>query len=153
MAIRNIRTDEDEILRKKCRKVDKIDARIQEILNDMAETMYQASGAGLAGNQIGVLRRLVVMDVGEGLLKLVNPEIISEEGSQEVVEGCLSFPDVWGKLTRPQKVVVRALNEKGKPIKIEGEGLKAKCLCHEIDHLDGIVFTDKVTEYVNMDDE
>ena len=153
MAIRNIRTNEDEILRKKCKHVDKIDARVQEILNDMAETMYQASGAGLAGNQIGVLRRLVVMDVGEGLLKLVNPQIISEEGSQDVVEGCLSFPDVWGKLTRPGKVVVSALNEKGEPIKIEGEGLKAKCLCHEIDHLDGIVFTDKVTEYVDMDDE
>ena len=153
MAIRNIRTNEDEILRKKCKRVDKIDARVQEILNDMAETMYQASGAGLAGNQIGVLRRLVVMDVGEGLLKLVNPQIISEEGSQDVVEGCLSFPDVWGKLTRPGKVVVSALNEKGEPIKIEGEGLKAKCLCHEIDHLDGIVFTDKVTEYVDMDDE
>lgn len=152
MAIRNIRVDEDEILRKKCKQVDKIDARILEILNDMAETMYQASGAGLAGNQIGVLRRLVVMDVGEGLMKLVNPEIISEEGTQEVVEGCLSFPDVWGKLMRPSRVAVRALNEKGETITIEGEGLKAKCLCHEIDHLDGIVFTDKVTEYVDMDD-
>jgi peptide deformylase len=151
MAIRNIRTNEDEILRKKCKQVDKIDARIQGILNDMADTMYQASGAGLAGNQIGVLRRLVVMDVGEGLLKLVNPEIVSEEGIQDVVEGCLSFPDVWGKLTRPARVVVKALNEKGEPITIEGEGLKAKCLCHEIDHLNGIVFTDKVTEYVDMD--
>lgn len=153
MAIRNIRTGEDEILRKKCKHVDRVDARVQEILNDMAETMYQAEGAGLAGNQVGVLRRLVVMNVGEGLLKLVNPEIISEEGSQEVVEGCLSFPDVWGKLTRPAKVVVRALNEKGEPITVEGEGLKAKCLCHEIDHLNGIVFTDKVTEYVEMDGE
>ena len=153
MAIRNIRTNEDEILRKKCKHVDKIDARIQGILNDMADTMYQASGAGLAGNQIGVLRRLVVMDVGEGLLKLVNPEIVSEEGIQDVVEGCLSFPDVWGKLTRPARVVVKALNEKCEPVTIEGEGLKAKCLCHEIDHLNGIVFTDKVTEYVDMDGE
>jgi peptide deformylase len=153
MAIRNIRTGEDEILRKRCKQVDKIDIRIREILNDMAETMYQAGGAGLAGNQIGVLRRLVVMDVGEGLIKLVNPAIVSEEGSQEVVEGCLSFPDVWGKLTRPARVVVRALNERGRPIVVQGEGLKAKCLCHEIDHLNGIVFTDKVTEYVDMDDK
>jgi len=91
--------------------------------------------------------------VGEGLIKLVNPAIVSEEGSQEVVEGCLSFPDVWGKLTRPARVVVRALNERGRPIVVQGEGLKAKCLCHEIDHLNGIVFTDKVTEYVDMDDK
>ena len=149
MATRNIRLNEDEMLRKKSRSVEKIDARICEILNDMAETMYQAKGAGLAACQIGILRRLVVLDVGEGLIKMVNPEILTQEGSREVVEGCLSFPDVWGKVIRPEKVIVRALNEKGEEIMLEGEDLLAKCLCHEIDHLEGIVFTDKVIEYVD----
>jgi peptide deformylase len=151
MAIRNIRTGDDPQLRKKCRSVAAIDAHVKEILNDMAETMYKAEGAGLAANQIGILRRLVVMDVGEGLVKLVNPEMVSQEGTREVLEGCLSFPDVWGKVIRPEKVCVRYLDENGQEITIEAEGLLAKCLCHELDHLDGIVFTDKVTEYVDLD--
>ncbi|MEI6101879.1 MAG: peptide deformylase [Eubacteriales bacterium] len=151
MAIRNIRMDDDPQLRKKCRNVDAIDDHIREILKDMAETMYKAEGAGLAANQVGVLRRLVVMDVGEGLIQLVNPEMTMQEGTRVVLEGCLSFPDVWGKVVRPEKVVVRALDENGQEITLTGEGLLAKCLCHELDHLDGIVFTDKVTEYVDIE--
>lgn len=152
MAIREIRTGDDPQLRKKCRSVSAVDAHVKEILKDMAETMYKAEGAGLAANQVGILRRLVVLDVGEGLVKLVNPEMVSEEGTREVLEGCLSFPDVWGKVIRPEKVTVRALDENGKNFTIENaEGLLAKCLCHEIDHLDGVVFTDKVTEYVDLD--
>ncbi len=150
MAIRNIRTGDDPQLRKKCRNVDAVDAHVKEILKDMADTMYKEEGAGLAANQIGILRRLVVMDVGEGLIQLVNPVMVSQEGTREVLEGCLSFPDVWGKVIRPVKVCVRALDENGQEITLEGEGLLAKCLCHELDHLDGIVFTDKVTEFVEL---
>ena len=150
MAIRNIRTGDDPQLRKKCRSVDTIDAHVKELLIDMAETMYKAEGAGLAANQVGILRRLVVLDVGEGLVKLVNPEMTNQEGTREVLEGCLSFPDVWGKVIRPEKVCVRALDENGQEITLEAEGLLAKCLCHELDHLDGVVFTDKVTEYVDI---
>lgn len=151
MAIRNIRTGDDPQLRKKCRKVEKIDAHVKDILEDMAETMYKAQGAGLAANQIGILRRLVVMDVGDGLIRLVNPEIIHQEGTREEVEGCLSFPDIWGKVIRPEQVTVRALDENGNEINITAEGMLAKCICHELDHLDGVVFTDKVTAYVDLD--
>jgi peptide deformylase len=149
MAIRNIRKNEDPALRKKCREVAKIDDHLLEILNDMAETMYASEGLGLAANQVGILRRLVVVDTGESLYKLINPRIVSSEGSTEVVEGCLSFPDVWGKVPRPEKVTVCALNEEGEKITLAGEGRTASCLCHEIDHLDGVVFTDKVTEFID----
>jgi len=138
MALRNIVLDGDPILRKKSKAVEKVDDRIRQILDDMAETMYDTeNGAGLAACQGGILKRLVVIDMGTGLLKLVNPEIVTAEGSQEVVEGCLSFPGQYGKLTRPHKVTVKALNEKGEPILLEGEGELAKCFCHETDHLDG----------------
>ncbi|MCC0637505.1 peptide deformylase [Clostridioides sp. ES-S-0001-02] len=151
MALREIRTFDDEILRKKSKNVEKVDNKIRDLLNDMAETMYNTpNGGGLAGCQVGILKRLVVIDLGEGLIKLVNPEIIKEEGEQIVVEGCLSFPDVWGKLKRPKKVTVQALNENGEKIIIKGSGLMAKCLCHEIDHLEGIVFTDKIIERVKL---
>lgn len=151
MALRTIITNGDPILRKKCRVVEKVDDRIREILNDMAETMYHnGNGAGLAANQVGILKRLVVIDMGDGLIKLVNPEIVESIGSHEVVEGCLSFPNVWGKVIRPEKVTVKALNENGKEITLTGEGDLAKCFCHEIDHLNGIVFTDKVTEYIDV---
>ena len=109
--------------------------------------MYHAEGGGLAACQVGILKRLVVIDIGEGLLKLVNPEFVLQEGEQIVEEGCLSFPDVWGRLKRPERVVVRALDENGKEITVEGTGLLAKCLCHELDHLDGIVFKDKIIEF------
>ncbi|HBM81746.1 MAG: peptide deformylase [Clostridiales bacterium] len=148
MAIRKIRIVNDEILRKKSKKVDKVNKRIQILLDDMAETMYAADGVGLAGPQVGVLRRVIVLDAGEGIIKLVNPEIISSSGEQTDVEGCLSIPDVRGEVKRPQSVVVKALNEKGESIQINGSALLARVLCHEIDHLDGILFTDKTIRIV-----
>jgi len=149
MALRQIRLFDDEILRKKSRIVEVVNDKIRQILNDMADTMYNAkNGAGLAAPQVGVLKRLVVIDMGQGLIKLVNPAIIKQEGEQEVIEGCLSIPNVFGKLKRPEKVIVDALNENGEKIILTGTGYLAKCFCHEIDHLDGILFTDLVTEYI-----
>lgn len=148
MALRNIRYLNDDILRKKCRKVEKIDDRIRTLLEDMAETMYQANGAGLAASQVGILKRVVVIDIGEGLINLINPEIIETEGLHTVEEGCLSVPNKWGKVERPERVTVKALNEKGEEFVIRGEGELAKALCHEIDHLEGILFIDKVIEYI-----
>lgn len=149
MAIRTIRKYKDDILRKKSRKVEKIDSRIRTLLDDMAETMYAADGVGIAGPQVGILRRVIVVDVGEGLLKLINPEIISYSGEQEDVEGCLSIPNVHGEVTRPENVIVRALNEKGERVEISAKGLQARALCHEIDHLDGVLFIDKATKIVD----
>lgn len=149
MALRQIRLFGDEILRKKSREVEAVDDKIRQILNDMADTMYNTpNGGGLAAPQVGILKRLVVIDMGQGLIKLINPKIIKQEGTQEVIEGCLSIPDKYGKLIRPAKVTVQALNENGEKIIITGTGDLAKCFCHEIDHLDGILFTDFVTEYV-----
>jgi len=149
MAIRQIRLFDDEILRKKSKVVEVVDDKIKQILNDMADTMYNTeSGGGLAAPQVGILKRLVVIDMGQGLIKLVNPKIINQEGTQEVIEGCLSNPNIWGKLIRPEKVTVQALNEDGEEIILTGTGDLAKCFCHEIDHLEGILFTDFVTEYV-----
>lgn len=148
MAVRNIRKESDEVLRKKSKKVEKIDDRILTLLDDMAETMYKAEGVGLAGPQVGVLRRVIVVDVGEGLLKLINPEIISYSGEKVDVEGCLSIPGVHGEVKRPLSVVVRALNEKGEKVEIAGSELLARALCHEIDHLDGILFIDKTIRIV-----
>ena len=150
MALREIRTEGDPILRKKCKVVEQVDDKIREILNDMAETMYATeTGAGLAACQVGILKRLVVIDMGTGLIKLVNPQIVEQSGIQDVVEGCLSFPDKWGMLKRPQRVTVKALDETGKEFTITGEDDMAKCLCHELDHLDGIVFIDKVYRMVD----
>lgn len=148
MAFRKIRKSDDEILRKKSREIEKIDGRIITLLDDMAETMYKAEGIGLAAPQVGTLRKAVVIDVGEGLVKLINPEIISYSGEQIDVEGCLSIPDVHGEVKRPLSVIVRALNEKGEKVEISGTGLMARALCHEIDHLHGILFIDKVIRYV-----
>lgn len=150
MALRQIRLVGDEILRKKSKEVKVVDDKIRQLLDDMAETMYNTeNGGGLAAPQIGVLKRLVVIDMGEGLIKLVNPKIIKAEGTQKVVEGCLSIPNKYGKLERPAKVTIEALNENGEKIILTGTGDLAKCFCHEIDHLDGIIFTDFVTEYIN----
>jgi len=148
MALRQIRLFNDEILRKKSKIVDVVDDKIRQILNDMADTMYYKNGGGLAAPQIGILKRLVVIDMGQGLIKLVNPKIIKQEGTQEVIEGCLSIPNILGKLKRPAKVMVQALNENGEEIILTGNGDLAKCFCHEIDHLEGILFTDLVTEYI-----
>lgn len=149
MAIRTIRKYNDEILRKKCKRVDKVDTRTVVLLDDMAETMYADDGVGIAGPQVGVLRRVIVVDVGKGVLKLVNPEIISYSGEQVDVEGCLSIPGVHGEVKRPENVMVRAINEKGKNVEISASGLEARALCHEIDHLDGILFIDKATKILD----
>ena len=146
MAIRQIREDGDEILRKKSKKVEEVNDKIREILNDMEETMHKYNGVGLAAPQIGLLKRLVVIDLydDKGTIKLVNPEIIKEKGTQEVEEGCLSFPNKYGKIVRPAQVTVIALDENGKEVKINAKGLLAQALSHEIDHLNGILFVDKV---------
>lgn len=152
MAIRNIRKDGDEILRKHSREVDVINDKILTLLEDMKDTLYKADGVGLAAPQVGVLKRVVVIDVGEGLLQLINPVIKSQSGQQCNVEGCLSIPGVWGEVNRPANVVVEALNEKGEKITINAEGLLAIALCHEIDHLDGILFKDKVIRFVDQNE-
>lgn len=143
MALRNIRENGDGLLRKKSRKVEKIDERILTLIEDMVETMYEADGVGLAAPQVGILKRVVVIDVGEGILKLINPEIIEKEGAYTDIEGCLSVPGIQKKVERPYKVKVRALNEEGEEIIVQGEELLARALCHEIDHLEGILFIDK----------
>lgn len=159
MAIRNIREEGDEILKKKSRKIEEIDDRILELLDDMVETMHKYNGVGLAAVQVGVLKRAIVIDLydDKGPIKLINPVIIKEEGEQEVEEGCLSFPNKYAKLIRPAKVTVEALNEKGKKVKINAKELLAQALSHEIDHLNGIVFVDKMIpgtlEYVEPKEE
>ncbi|WP_446899459.1 peptide deformylase [Clostridium sp. LBM24168] len=144
MALRNIVKYGDDLLRKKSRKVDVINDRIITLLNDMEETLYAANGVGLAAPQVGVLKRVVVIDVGDGIIKLINPEIVYKEGSYLDTEGCLSIPGRQEEIERPEKVRVEALNEKGEKITIEGEGLLARAFCHEIDHLDGILFIDRI---------
>lgn len=145
VALREIRHYErDEVLRKKARPVERMDDRILTLLDDMAETMYNAEGVGLAAPQVGILRRVVVIDVGEGIIELINPEIIEQEGEQVAIEGCLSIPGLSGMVKRPARVVVSALNRHGERIEIEGTDLLARALCHEIDHLDGILYVDKV---------
>ena len=144
MAIRNIVTIEDPVLRKKSRPVVNFDEKLWTLLDDMKETLKKADGAGLAAVQVGILRRAVIVDVGDGKpLELINPEIVETIGEQEGQEGCLSLPGKWGVVRRPEFVKVRAQNRKGQWCMFKGEGLKARCFCHEIDHLDGIVFTDR----------
>ena len=142
MALRKIVVEGDPVLKKKSRPVEKFDARLAELLDDMRQTLYSAEGVGLAAVQVGVLRRVVVVDVGDGLLELVNPEIIEAEGEQRESEGCLSLPGEYGETIRPAVVKVKAQNREGKWCIYKGDGLKARCFCHEIDHLDGIHFTE-----------
>lgn len=144
MAIRNIVKNGDPILSKTSRKVEKFDARLWTLLDDMKDTMYKANGVGLAAVQVGILRRVVVMDCGDGYIELINPEIVKAEGEQFEQEGCLSFPGEYGVTCRPATVRVQAQDRNGKWHVYTGEELKARCFCHEIDHLDGIVFTQKV---------
>lgn len=151
MAKRNIRHLGDDVLRKKSRTVETIDERIVQLLDDMAETMYDSEGVGLAAPQVGILKRIAVIDIGDGLIELINPEIVSFEGSEKDIEGCLSVPGRYGYVLRPEKVKVTALDRNGEKIEIEAAGMLKKALCHEIDHLDGIVFVDKVTQYVEVD--
>lgn len=151
MAIRNIRTEEDTILRKKSRRVENFDERLFELLDDMADTMYNAEGVGLAAVQVGILRRIVVIDVGDGLIELINPEITDEEGAQCDLEGCLSLPGKQGYTIRPKTVKVKAQNRDGNWCVYKGSDLKAKAFCHEIDHLDGILYTDKLANQEEID--
>ncbi|MDK2814180.1 MAG: peptide deformylase [Thermoanaerobacter sp.] len=153
MAIRYVRKIGDEVLRKKAKPVTEINSHILTILEDMAQTMYLNDGVGLAANQIGVLRRLVVIDVGEGLLELINPEIVYEEGEQVGAEGCLSIPGVVGEVKRPKKVKVKYLDREGKEREIEGEDLLARALCHEIDHLNGVLFIDKAIRFLDEEEK
>lgn len=145
MALRNItKYKKDDILRKKSRNVDKINERILQLLDDMAETMYKENGVGLAAPQVGILKRVIVVDIGDGLIKLINPEIVEQEGEEQGEEGCLSVPEIIGEVKRPYKVKVKGLNELGEEIEIKATGFLARAFCHEIDHLDGILFIDKV---------
>ena len=154
MAIRQIRYKGDPILRKVSRKVTAINERIEILLEDMVDTMYHNEGVGLAAPQVGILRRVVVIDIGDGPLKLINPVIVEEEGENIDVEACLSVPNRIGTVQRPERVVVRYLDEYGKEKEIEPTGLLAKALCHEIDHLNGILFIDKmIEEIVPKEDE
>ncbi len=146
MAIRNIVKNGDEILRKVCRTQMTFDDKLATILDDMIETMYAADGVGLAAPQVGILRRYCVIDIGEGVIELVNPVIEETEGVQEEQEGCLSYPGEFGTTRRPMKVTVRAQNRKGEKIRVTGEGLLARALCHEIDHLDGIIYKDRIVK-------
>ena len=158
MAIREIRLNGDEILRKKSRVVEEVDDRIRELLDDMLETMHKYNGVGLAAPQVGILKRVIVIDLYDENppLKLVNPVITKAKGEQEVEEGCLSFPNQYAKMVRPEEVVVEALDENGKKVKIKAKGLLAQALSHEIDHLEGILFVDNMLpgtlEYVEPEE-
>ena len=156
MAIRNIRQEGDEILKKKSREVEGIDEKTKELINDMVETMHKYDGVGLAAVQVGILKRIIVIDIYDEktpIVKLINPVILKQKGEREVEEGCLSFPNKFAKVKRPVEVVVEGLNENGEKVKIKAVELLAQALCHEIDHLNGITFVDRMEpgtlEYVN----
>ncbi|NBJ88039.1 peptide deformylase [Acutalibacter sp. 1XD8-36] len=152
MAIRNIVRVGDDVLAKECRPVEVFDNKLRQLLDDMQDTLYEANGAGLAAPQVGVLRQVCVIDVGDGLVELINPEIVHVEGEQSGAEGCLSLPDEWGMVSRPQRVTVKAQNRKGKWFETTGEDLFARCICHEVDHLHGIVFTDKASRMLTPEE-
>lgn len=153
MAKRALVFSPDELLRKRSREVTSFDARLATLLDDMAETMYAADGVGLAAVQVGVLRRAVVIDCGEKRYELINPEILETSGEQTGAEGCLSFPDQYGEVTRPNYVKVRAQDRRGNWYEAEGEGLLARAFCHEIDHLDGVLFPDHATQMFEPEKE
>ena len=144
MALRTIRVEGDPVLTKISRPVDKMTPRIQDLITDMLDTMYEAMGVGLAAQQVGILKRIVVIDVGDGPIILINPEIIEKSGEQTGDEGCLSVPGMSGQVTRPDHVKVKALNEDMEEVVYEGEGLLARAFCHELDHLDGHMYTELV---------
>lgn len=146
MALRNIVKLGDPILYKKSRIVEKFDDRLAMLIDDMKETMYDGNGVGLAAVQVGILKRVVVIDIGEGPMELVNPEITFTEGEQISQEGCLSLPGKWANTKRPQRVQIKAQDRNGKWQVFTGEDLKAKAFCHEIDHLDGILFTSHIID-------
>lgn len=147
MGIRKIRYEGDPILRKECKVVDKMTPRLQTLIEDMFDTMYEANGVGLAAPQVGILKRIVVIDVQDGnQYVLINPEIVERSGEQTGDEGCLSLPGKVGTVTRPNYVKVKAFDENLTPITIEGEELLARAICHELDHLDGVLYRDHVTD-------
>ena len=146
MALRTIRVQGDPVLEKVCKPVTEITPRISELIEDMLDTMYDANGVGLAAPQVGVLRRVVLVDNGEKVLELINPEIIATEGEQTGTEGCLSLPDQCGIVTRPMVVTVRAQDRNGETFEYTGEGLTARCFCHELDHLDGILYPERASK-------
>ena len=152
MAIRNIVKDGDEILRQVCRPVTVFDEKLAQLLEDMAETMHAANGVGLAGPQVGLLRRVVVIDVGEGVIELINPKIVAYSGEQDGPEGCLSFPGEYGMVKRPNYVKVRAQDRNGQDFEIDGRELLARAFCHELDHLDGVVFKSRVSRMLRPDE-
>ena len=152
MAIRNIVQFGDNVLNKECRPVEKFDAKLAELLEDMKETLADAKGAGLAAPQVGILRQVCVVDAGDGPIELVNPEIIATEGEQNGAEGCLSYPGEYGLVKRPMKVTVRAQDRQGNWFERTGEGLCARAFCHEIDHLHGVLFTAKVSRMLTPEE-
>ncbi len=152
MAILNIVKKGDDTLRKVCRPVTVVTPRICQLLDDMKETLAEANGAGLAAPQVGILRRIVVVDDGENYIELINPEITEREGEQEEIEGCLSIPDVWGITPRPMWVKGHALNRSGEEFTFEGEGLLARAFCHELDHLDGKLFVDEAVHILTPEE-
>jgi len=149
MALLTIVKDGDPVLRQKSRPVETITPRIIRLLDDMRETLIDADGAGLAAPQVGVLRRIALVNVDDTIYELINPEIIEEEGRRRKVEGCLSIPGEWGIVERPKTVTVRAMNRDGETVEYIGEGLLCRAFCHEIDHLDGILYTDKAIRMLN----
>lgn len=149
MAIREIRLKGDEILYKKCKEVKKFDKKLHILLDDMYDTMKEHDGVGLAAPQVGILKRAVVIDTGEGRIELINPVIIKESGSQVGSEGCLSVPKVFGEVERPMNVTVRAQDRDGNWFEKDGEALTARAFCHEIEHLDGKLFLDRVTKFID----
>ena len=153
MAIRKIVHDNDPFIRSKSRPVDKIDARIIALLDDMKQSRIKAQGAGLCAVQVGVLKNICIVDNGEELLELINPVIIKREGEQEEVEGCLSCPGKWGVTRRPAKVTVSYTNRYGETVEATGEGIVARCFCHEIDHMSGKLFYDEAIRIFKDDDE
>ena len=148
MALRKIMTEDEAPLNKPCRLVTSFDERLHILIDDMRETLIDSEGVGLAAPQVGVLRRVVVVLDGDEILEMVNPEIILQEGEQDGLEGCLSFPDVWGLVKRPNHVIVRAQDRDGNTYEAEGWDLTARAFCHELDHLEGHVFTEKVYKYL-----
>lgn len=149
MAIREIRTKDDEILYKNCKPVKNFDEKLHILLDDMYDTMQQHNGVGLAAPQVGILKRAVVIDVGDGRIELINPEITEQSGEQTGSEGCLSVPGVWGEVARPNVVTVKAQDRDGKWFKLTGEELLARAICHETEHLDGKLFLDRVIKFLD----
>ena len=153
MAIRNIVKEGDPVLRGKCRAVEEITPRILTLLDDMRDTLREADGVGLAAPQVGVRRRIVlVIDENDEIIELINPEIIEASGHQRELEGCLSVPGRWGYTERPMEVTVRAMNRDGEEFTVHGAGLTARAFCHELDHLDGVLFVDHAVEFVDIEE-